>query len=409
MARKYADILNRFSYLAPVFAAALAATACGGGDGGEDPEQGGGGSGATGGSTSNNTNTNTSTGGSCRTDALFTARTYGDSGDLIRHIVRDESNGDILFSVLGEIFVLRAGASEPEKLGDRPVGSSPLRGNFTLRDNKLYFPSNSIPVEGRLPVLFEMDRSGGEPRVTASMAAGDPLDVFQMVRTSTIVGNDIVWFDEYAEREFNGGLAPSTYRGRRTSLSSPGEPEVWFESATRITPVAVSGTQVFIEVDDDDTLSAGSQQKVVNIADGSVASMSAEERYGGRIVAADERSLFVSVFDLSDLSRVEENGIFRVAPDGSGRQRVARFGAIETGLGNFVNIAHRGDLWALDDGEPENGRQALYVYEVGSEPRRVGCVDNKYSIHDIAIGDGELLVSVFEGASYLATIFRFEI
>src|SRR5688572_9166186 len=103
--------------------------------------------------------------------------------------------------------------------------------------------------------------------------------------------------------------------------------------------------------------------------------MSAEERYGGRVVAADESALlssvFIYVFDLVDLSRVAENGVFRVAPDGSGRQRVARFGTFDVGLGNFANIVHKGNLWALEDGEPENDRQALYVYEVGSEPRRV--------------------------------------
>jgi hypothetical protein len=137
--------------------------------------------------------------------------------------------------------------------------------------------------------------------------------------------------------------------------------------------------------------------------------MSAEERYGGRVVAADESSLFVSVADYEDLSRIEENGIFRVAPDGSGRQRVKRFPAFDIGFGNYENIVHEGELWALDDGEPEDSRRGLYVYEVGSEPRRVGCVDDRYTVHDIAIGDGELLVSVFESATELATIFRFGI
>jgi hypothetical protein len=407
MARKYTNSFNKFSYLATVFAAALAATACAGGDG-EPAEEGGGGSGASGGS-GGSTNNNNNTGGACRTDALFSGRTYGDSGDLIRHIVVDESNGDVLFSVLDELHVLRAGASEPEKLADRPTGSNLLRGGFTLRDGKLYFPSTSLEEEGRLPVLFEMDRAGGAPRVTASMPAEDPNYVFQQVRGSSLVGDNLIWYDEHTVRESGSTPRTSTYYARRTSLSSPGTPEVWYQSPTLFSATAISGNRVFIEVQRSDRAGDGSDQRIIDFTSGQVEPMSAEERYGGRVVAADESSLFVSVFDLSDLSRLEENGIFRVAPDGSGRQRVARFGALETGLGNFANIVHKGNLWALDDGEPEESRQALYVYEVGGEPRRVGCVDNRYSIHDIVIGDGELLVSVFEGSSYLATIFRFDI
>jgi hypothetical protein len=123
----------------------------------------------------------------------------------------------------------------------------------------------------------------------------------------------------------------------------------------------------------------------------------------GRI-AADDQSLLINVGDFTD---VENMGVYRVAPDGSGRERLMQFPVLETGLGSFENIAVEAGQWAYVDDDATADVSPIRVYSVGTAPRTIGCVDGDYTVHHIALGDGEVFVSVFDDTGFDACVERF--
>jgi len=130
--------------------------------------------------------------------------------------------------------------------------------------------------------------------------------------------------------------------------------------------------------------------------------VSADERVGGKVVAADDESLIVYRDDFSDL---ESSGLFRVAPDGSGRQRLMQIYLEIFGLGR--EFRSRNGVWGCTDFASDSSVQEVYAYEPGSAPRRVGCISGTgTTVHDVLVGDDDLFVSVHYGPGR-ATILRY--
>ena len=347
--------------------------------------------------------------GDCSADvsanALFAPLPFGaDSNDLVRRVELDPETGDLWFSTWRELYRLPNGSDEPVEVLARPSNASPQDGVFWLLDDEVLLPAaggsqrldSEIPgvTAEIMPVLLSAPRESGE--ATLRVGAPTPQEgVSHRVVGSTIVGDDIYWVDYSQENnDFSMGPPPRTYRARRNSWRSPAPEPIELHSSDRdlYVPI-VAGDLAFVgeQNDEDDGL-----QRIIHLDDGSLDPLTAQERFGGRVIAADGESLIVSNNDFADLLDYE---VFRVALDGSQRERIAQYNPLPAPRAN-------GGVWAFNDFDTQIRAHRIYVYEVGSEPRAVACFSNDYTVHDVVPVDGAVLVAVFDDDNR-ATILRY--
>ncbi len=393
------------SFVASSFLAAAAIGCTGDGSGG-DPELerdalAPGGSGASQGDCSQDPSSN----------SVFAPTSYGDDGtDLIRRVEVDGQTGDLWFSTWQNIYRLPSGSDEPEQVLVRPESTWPLNGAFWLRETELLMPAApgvgqivtaAIPgaTTDIIPVLYSAPLESGAATLQVSAPAPPEDLVFYEILGARIVGDEVYWVDARVQREGVSTAAPltRTYRARRTSWRSPAaEPTELYSSAGRLDVPIVAGNLAFIDERSSDPADRSTVQRIINLDDGSVDSVSADERFGGKVVAADDESLIIASSDFTDL---DSYGVFRVAVDGSQRERLSRFTTMP-------ELRSNDGVWALTEFDPEADGFRVHVYEVGSAPRQLGCITGVSSVHDVVAGDGEVLVAVFY-TNFTANILRY--
>jgi hypothetical protein len=248
------------------------------------------------------------------------------------------------------------------------------------------------PDPARVPVASATDRAGGNLRTVLSEPAPAGSARINIVTKDMVMDDDDLLWVEY---ETDGSLA-STHRARRAAWRTPADPSTWYESRSELDLLVAAGGMGYVL--DDATLPApeGRGSVMVRLADGRVGPMTSLDRFDGVVVAADEQSLIVSSDHPEDLDR---HGTFRVAPDGSGRQRLAPLD------GTSMLLVHRGGRWAFMATSAASSFD-IFVYEPGTEPRRVGCISGA-TPQALELGDDEVFVSVFRGESAGATLARF--
>ena len=381
--------------ISPVGSLALAAAvlACGGG--GDDPDPGTGGTQPGGGGAQQQQQ------GDCTADAVFAPVPYGEDGnDMVRRIEVDPETGDILFSTWQELYQIPDGSAAPVQLMERPAGAQPLYGAFWLRETELLLPAAggigailtaAIPgaTTDIIPVLYSAPRTGGDSTLQVSAPAPPEDLVFYEIRGARVVGDEVFWIDAKVRREgtYAGAPLTRTYRARRASWRSPAaEPIEIYTSERELDVPIVTGGMAIIDEQNSDPPDGDSVQRIIHLDDGSVDAMSADERFGGKVLAADAESLIVERTELSDL---ESYGTFRVALDGSQRERMLRYTTLQ-------EFRSKDGVWGYTGYDSEAGVHQVYAYEVGAAPRLLGCIGSAASsIHDVVVGDGEVLVSVF--------------
>jgi hypothetical protein len=322
---------------------------------------------------------------------------YGEfEEDFFGHMVFDEATGELLLSTLTDVYVLPPGAAALEHLMARPRGSRASNDRFWVVGDQLLFPINDVfresPDPTQLPVAHFIDRLEGNLHAVVSEPAPTGNNRVTIVTKNVVMdGDELLWL----EYETDGSLAP-TYRARRTEWRTPAESITWYESARELDQLVAAGGMGYV-VDDATAPTPESRRSVmVHLADDRVEPVTALERFGGAVVAADEQSIIISSGSIDDLERY---GTFRVAPDGSGRQQLA---ALD---GTSMKLVHRGGRWAFMAGDAAS-RFDIFVYQPGSEPRRVGCIDGA-TLGALELGDDEVFVSVFRGEGAGATLARF--
>jgi hypothetical protein len=226
--------------------------------------------------------------------------------------------------------------------------------------------------------------------------------VFYQVAGARVVGDEVYWVDVRAVREDFSTGAPieRTYRAWHTSWRSPSAtPAQLYTSELELEVPVVVGGVAYIEEANGENAQDGTTQRVITIADGSVGPSSAEELYGGKVLAGDDQSLIVSN-DVISLENFEDYGVYRFAPDGSQEERLYQ------GL-TTIDWRSRNGSWAYDVYNIEADTYDIYVYQPGSTPRLLGCVaDSANTVHDVVLGEDAVYVSVFYTDS-TATILRY--
>jgi hypothetical protein len=388
-----------------VLALASGALACGGDDGAGKAAGPGG---------TNSPDGTTEPGGRCTEDALFEPQSFGEDGtDLIRHIALDSQTGDVIFSVWQQMYRLPAGSRAPELLMDRPPNAQPVYGAFWLVDDDLLMPAApgigsiiTAAVPGAemdlVPVLYQAPRAGGEATLQVSALMPSEEQVFYQIAGARVVGDEVFWVDIRNERESfsTGSPIDRTYRAWRTNWRTPAaEPDLLYTSELDLdVPLVVNGV-LYIEEANSDSAQDGSRQRMIQLTDGTVAPSSAEETYGGRVIAGDDQSLIVYNPDV-DFERIEDYGLYRVALDGTEEEHL---------YAGFTQLDWRSNAgsWAYDVYNVEANTKDIYVYRPGSAPRLLGCVaDNSTTVHDVVVGADAVYASVFY-ADFKATILRY--
>ena len=338
--------------------------------------------------------------GSCTEQPLFPLRGLGaGSNDLYRQIRLDEATGDLYFADLSELFVLRAGSSAPQKLGDR--GDA-----FWLAADTILFPG-PIYNTSTLTVLSGMSRNGGAltdlvttPKATSS---NDHFEVGEVLA----VGDDVIWIAREMHTNNPAALLPTwdrkTYYIRKTSWRSPGTPQVLYTGTRDLFGLVVGGSKLYVSEETGDVDSNQYLGKIVDLAGGGAQPGTTDDRYGGVVVDADEASVIVS--REGDPTIPGQWGIYRLAPDGSGEAQVMRFPALLRGV---FSLAHRNGTWVFTEspalGEPDD----VYAYSVAGGKRRLGCVSDNPPTNTFAVelGASSVFVSVLRN-SMAAGILRY--
>jgi hypothetical protein len=349
---------------------------------------------------------------SCTEEALFEPRPYGEDGDMVRRIHLDADSGDILFSTWQELYRLPSGSRMPELVAQRPDDSKPLDGAFWLVDGRLLLPTAAglgsiltAAVPGAtmdvVPVLYTVPESGGDPNLQVSTLEPSEEQVFYEINGVRVVGDEVVWIDARVEREdfSTGSPLHRTYRAHRTSWRAPAaDPVELYISERDLDVPVISNGIAFIEEDNSDRPEDGSLQRMIHLDDGSVDPATADDRYGGQVVAADDRSLIVS-HEL-DLENLETYGVFRVSFDGSERERLLD-------LPPFFELRSTAGVWPIIDYDVESGESPVSTYEPGVGLRRLGCVPAGLgTVHDALATQDAVYVSVMY-EDFTSTILRY--
>jgi hypothetical protein len=377
-----------------LFCAAVLASGCNddGGDGAESGGSGGtGGSGVSGGTGGSGTT-------SCTESPLFSARPYGTDGyDLIREVQVDEVSGDTYFSVMDDLFVLWAGATEPETLAVRP--SNDVSYEFWVTPDSLLFPGGMTVLELPPAVLYETDRSGANPEIVIPLPEDNSLNWLYEAGKVRVIGDDVFWIARDRYTEDPSDLLPEwqfTYAVRRTSWRSPAEPIDVYTSDRYIDGMIVAAGKVFIEEEVGEVQSFDFEQRIVDLATGAVDPMTATERYGGTVIAADDDTLIVTQFDLDNPSGI---GTYALSPDGSGSERF-------TESVFFGSVVHRDGLWVYTETPSGSQPTPVMTYRRGETPRTIGCISGRSTTnHDLWVGEDEALIAIFREQT--STILRF--
>jgi hypothetical protein len=380
-----------------LLAAALLATS-GGACGGGDPAAAGGTGGGLGATTGGGGKTGGS--GSCAEQPLFPLRALGPGGDdLYRGIRLDEATGDLYFSDLDELFVLRAGASAPQKLGDR--GDA-----FWLAADTILFPG-PIYNPTTLTVLSGMSRNGGAlTDLVTTPRAPSFNDLFE-VGDVLVVGDDVIWVAREMHTSNPAALPPTwdhkTYYIRKTSWRSPSTPQVLYTGTRDLFGLVVGGSKLYVSEETGAVDSNDYAGKIVDLAGGGAQPGTTEDRYGGLVVDADEASVMVS--REGDPTIPGKWGIYRLALDGSGEAQVMRSPALFRGV---FFLAHRNGTWVFTESPTFGDPDDVYAYSVAGGKRRLGCVSDDIPTNSfgVELSASSVFVSVLRN-SMLAGILRY--
>lgn len=380
---------------------------------GDDVDVGPGGAGGPGGGSAGTANA-TQPGGACTEAALFARRSFGEDGtDLIRRIELEPGTGDLIFSVWQELYRLPNGSDTPQPIMARPAEAQPLYGAFWLVDDDILMPAapgigslltaaNPGGMMDLIPVLYQAPRAGGEAALVVSSLMPSEELVFYQIAGARVVGDEVFWVDVRAQREDFSTGAPidRTYRAWRTSWRSPSaEPQQLYTSELELDVPVVVGGIAYIDEANGETAQDGTTQRLIDLADGSVGPSSAEELYGGKVIAGDDQSLIVYDSEI-DLDDIDSYGVYRFSADGSQEEKLYQ------GLTQLDWRSREGG-WAYEVYNFEADSNDIYVYQPGSTPRLLGCVaDSANSVHDVVLGADAVYVSVFY-TDFTATILRY--
>lgn len=339
--------------------------------------------------------------GECSESPLFPPQAYGEDGtDLIRHVAYDSATQDIYYSILEDMYVFARGASEPELLGARP--NDALYGDFWLADDLILYPSGFLVplVEGTTAVLFSTDRTAGNTQVAVSLPAPPSLEYDFTVGQVNVIGDTVLWLgvDKYTEDPSD--LLPeweTTFVVRRTSWTSPSEPEEIYSTTQDVRSLTVAGDKVFVEEEVGAEEIPVYEQTIVDLETGTVDPDHAEQKFGGRVVFGDDESLFVAQLDLDNVDAI---GLFRMAHDGSGEERLT--------TNPFVNmIVPHADGYVFVDLQTLSEPIVVNKYVVGQGVTQIGCIDGSgTTAHSLSVADENVLVAIFRDNQ--STILTFE-
>jgi len=361
---------------------------CGGGNNGPSaPGTGGTGGGA--GSTVTQT---------CSEQPVFAARGFGENDvDVIRQIRVDDATGDLYFSILDQLFVIRSGAGMPEKIAD-------YGDEFWLTPDAILIPWGSR-MGDQVPVLLTTGRAGGTASVVVTTPASTSFnDIFE-VADVVVVGDEVTWIARNLHTDHPEQLlAPfdKTYFVRKTSWRSPGPPQQLYQGTRDLQGIVVAGGKLYVSEEIGEVDSNDYQQKIIDFATGAVDPTNPFDKYRGEVVAGDDVSLIVSR-DL-DLDHPETAGVFRVAPDGSGEARLLQFPVF---LRSAFDIASRDGTWVFTSKKDLVSPITVYSYSVTDGIRQIGCATGEDTTdHAIALGSSQTFLSIFRNGNS-ATILKY--
>jgi hypothetical protein len=275
----------------------------------------------------------------------------------------------------------------PSLLGPRP--NDDLGGEFWLSEGQLLFPAGfATPlIEDQLAVLFGTDRNAGSPKVLVSIPNPPSIEWQYDVSDVQVVGDDVYWLARDRHTDSPSDLVPeweTTHVLRRSSWRTPGTPEDLYSSEHAFDGLVIAGKLAFVK-QELEPKSYEYEQRIVDLETKAALDESAEAKFGGAVVAGDAESLFVSVLQLEP---PYESGVFRVAPDGSGRALVSE----NSFSRDFVR---EGDGWVFTDGQTLTDPTLVFSYRVGEEPKQIGCIEKSGTSYALTATSGKAYLGLF--------------
>ncbi|MDD9939612.1 MAG: hypothetical protein OXU20_00990 [Myxococcales bacterium] len=324
---------------------------------------------------------------------LFEPRALGEDGNEVIGTIRyDEATGDVYFATRSELYVLRAGGSEPVLIGG---SAGNVWDEFWLRDEEILMPSGwrLAPVRAEVSVLAALPRAGGDVR----MRLGTPISIAgrEVFETSNlrVVGDDVYWIT--GERLHGPGADAgdphrTSYAVHRARWSDPTSAVVLYRSRWKLSGLVVAGGYLFVnETTVDTPMASGGVQRILDAKDGRRLAETSQARYGGVVVTGDAESLLVTRFDYE---HSDNFGTWHMRPDGSHATRLSNVLLLSIGP---VPAISRGGEWmvvSLMTGEKE---MAVYTFSEAHGQQRLGCFDEGDSTFAMDVADGRALVGVF--------------
>lgn len=325
---------------------------------------------------------------SCVEHPLFPAEAHGDNGaDMIRAIQVDQAGGKLIVSDLEAMFELPRAGGKPSLLGSRP--SDAIYGDFWLKDDQLLFPAGfATPIiEEQRAVLFSTDRAVQTSQVVVGIPAPQSLEWQYEVGDVRVAGDFVYWVARDKHTDRPSDLLPpwdTSYAVRRTSWRTPSEPVELYSSKHELDDLVIAANLAFVS-EKTDADSSKPEQRVIDLTNETVLTDSAQTKFGGRVVAGDGTSLFISKLELEPPYEV---GVFRVGTDGTGKTLLT--------TNPFVSdFTLDGDTWVYTEGQSLSEATLVWSYRVGEQPKRLGCIGSSATIHALTASDSKAYVAIY--------------
>jgi hypothetical protein len=320
---------------------------------------------------------------------------------VIGEVLPDSKSGDVYFSTGAELYVLPKGEQEPKLISERPQD---IWSSFWLIDDGFLLPSGfQVPlVDTEIAVLYKMPRDGGEPTVQVAAPISSDDGWVYHIQDVAVVGDDVYWIAEDSFTAEPWRTPPDyddTYYLRTTHWKNPGEPVELYKAKHELSGLLIAGGKAYVDEDLTDEIGSDSVQRIIALDGSGAEAMTAQDKYGGEIVAADDDSLIYTNSDSDDFSMF---GSYRVAPDGSGKEKLDDVYLISFG---GTPAAHRDGTWVFMKADGLD-HETLMEYQVGKGLKEIGCTTAGYQ-GGLVIGDGEALLAIKHDENNESTVLHF--
>lgn len=345
----------------------------------------------------------------CRPNLLFSPVDLGDetSGRIVSIRMVSETHMSYM-STATDVLVLPAGADEPRSLGSRPHDGDGL---MWLMADRILVAGLLNPTEDDRAGLCSLPLAGGDCYDELVLAVGEDGSRRYGLFDVAVQGDDVYWVrgDQPADSERQ--LGDAVYSLWHTNWRNPMEQHLLLESRHLLRDLRLSRDVLFVteSIRLEEIGPSNRVQHIVDRATNEILADTAEDLFGGTVVAVSDSAVMVNRSQSTDDDDVlPSSHTFYVARDGSHEEQLGRIDLVD---GFRPTALSYGDTWLLSSIDPEAEllTTAVHTYSERAGLMRLGCFDSELDVTALALDGDSALFGLYDHRTRKSSVAAFEL